>query len=467
MLYHRVEGGALSDGRVGTFLALAILAVGSRLAGSRGVARSSRGAPEPVDPTRGPFRTMAEVRAANRAKHAANQGVYFFDRGKKRFHRDRAYAGPYRGRYFGVLSGNTGWNLYRIEDNGDIDHIGRASEILGETILDKADVRRAAEVAAEREREKAGSRELRATSHELRANRPTKNDSRVARDELESSSLVAHRSLLGGSRGVARSGRPIAAVVAKAPAKVILRKDKDDDPYRKRVFWYRVEVLLDDNDYLWESPRTTDRGKAMKAAVGMSNSLGKAHIEARNHDDVVGAILREGRAGSGIPVRIAYGESGRLHVQGLVGGTWIQAAGDGFDSDEEISATIDRWFDSETAERLFREAVPSGSRGVARSSRPSLASWPQACRIGDLKYPPYELSDMLRAQVLDLVEKGDIVDALKAIRKAHDTLSFGHENLHRAQITMYVEAIRAGLPGKTGSTLADWWKGDIRSELLK
>lgn len=415
----------MSDGRVGTFLALVALALGGRLAGSRAEVRRGRTAElEPVDPTRGPFRTMAEVREANRRKHAANQGVYFFDRGKKRFHRDLAYAGPYRGRYFGVLSGNTGWSLYRIADDGGIDHIGQASKVLGEAILDKADVRRAAEVAAEREREKAGS------------------------------------------RGVVRSGRGAAAVIARAPVTVVLRKSRDDDPNRRGMFWYHAEVWLDGIENLWESP-WTNRDKAMKAAAGISNSLGKACIHARNDDDEVGAILRKGQVGSGVPVRIVYGE-GRMHVEGLVDGTWIRAAGDGLDSDEEISATIDRWFDAETAERLFRDAVPSGSRGVVRSgrSRPG-SSWPQACRIGDLKYPPYELSDALRAQVLDNVERGEIVDALKAIRKAHDALRFGHENLHRAQITMYVEAIRAGLPGGKGSTLADWWKGDIRRELLK
>jgi hypothetical protein len=99
--------------------------------------------------------------------------------------------------------------------------------------------------------------------------------------------------------------------------------------------------------------------------------------------------LRTGRPGAGIPIAIVYDPKGRverlidqrqfrkgLHVKGLVQSRWILAAGEGLDSDEEVSATIDRWLGEEEAARLFREArrddgdsPPPGSAGVVRRGR--------------------------------------------------------------------------------------------------
>ena len=73
----------------------------------------------------GPFRTMAEIRAANEAL-----GHNFFDRGNMKFFASKVEGGPYGGRYF-ITSEKTGfestkreYRLRRVADDGRITSVG-------------------------------------------------------------------------------------------------------------------------------------------------------------------------------------------------------------------------------------------------------------------------------------------------------------------------------------------------------
>ena len=188
-----------------------------------------------------------------------------------------------------------------------------------------------------------------------------------------------------GSRGLVRAGRGLPDV-ALAPATVHLRRSLDDDPNRRnlagrRPIWWTAEIWLDEIDLVLDSPRFEDRKSALKQAQWFSDKLGGAEIITVDQDTwETGEVLREAQPGAGIPVKVVvrdtpFGDGQGLFVAACFDNKWVLARGEGLDSDEEVSATIDRWFGQELAARLFREAKrmnepPMGSQGIVRGARP-------------------------------------------------------------------------------------------------
>jgi len=181
-----------------------------------------------------------------------------------------------------------------------------------------------------------------------------------------------------GSRGAVRAGRPVPVAPPRAPGFVVLQNNPGHTT-RRPAFYYAVKIFLENpfpmsgnGDLLWEGVETVSYDKALEEAEVLSQHLEGARIVLQDEQRQTIRELQKGRPGAGIPVRIATNPRGLrsgLHVEGLVEGRWILAGGDGLDSDEEVSQTIDRWFGPEVADRLFREAVSLGGSRAASGER--------------------------------------------------------------------------------------------------